>query len=69
MNRQKAIQYCGNHNRIFYVFTIFPYQISFGFSIGIFEGIRIRIYLLCFKMAINITTPQPPPADSERKAT
>jgi len=54
MNWKKAIEYDNFYKNCHICFTIFPYQIGCGCSIGFFENIRIRLYLLIFKLAIDI---------------
>lgn len=43
----------GKHGHLW--FTFYPYQLAFGISMGIFEGLRLRIYFLFFKIALNLT--------------
>ena len=47
--------------------TVFPYQISLGFSLGYFEGFRVRLYFLCFKLAIDELFPPADPAQTTKK--
>jgi len=52
MNKAISKDIFTNHTH--WCFTLFPYQIAFGLSIGKFEGFRLRLYFLFFKLALNI---------------
>jgi len=51
MNKAQSLNF--NLSGIHFCFTFFPYQVSLGMSLGYFEGIRFRLYVLCFKLSID----------------
>jgi len=50
----KAKEFSNVYKNIHFIFTVFPYQISFGFSLRYLFGIHIRLYILWFKLSIDI---------------
>lgn len=52
MSRVRAYFWYGNYGSL--GFSILPYQIAFGFSLRLFEGLGVRVYIGPLKLLLQM---------------